>query len=81
MVRLGEMPPEDQQQPAAKEVEQFTRCFAEKMLTYALGRGLEAYDRCTVDGIVNAAEPNDHRFSSLVTAIDRPIMLGLHRYF
>src|SRR5262249_26108471 len=30
---------------------EFRRCLAEKMLTYALGRGLEPYDRCTVDDI------------------------------
>ena len=30
----------------------FARCLAEKMLTYALGRGLERYDRCAVDEIV-----------------------------
>ena len=48
---------------------QFTRCFAEKMLTYALGRGLEPYDRCTVDDIVEAAETNDYRLSSVMAAI------------
>src|SRR5207253_2372675 len=32
--------------------EDFRRCLAEKMLTYALGRGLEHYDKCAVDAIV-----------------------------
>lgn len=27
----------------------FSRCFAEKLMTYALGRGLEASDRCAVE--------------------------------
>ena len=49
--------------------EQFCRCFAEKMLTYALGRGLESYDRCAVDKIVEAMESNDYKFSSMVAAI------------
>ena len=32
---------------------EFARCLAEKMLTYALGRGLEDYDNCAVDEIVD----------------------------
>jgi hypothetical protein len=47
----------------------FRRCLTEKMLTYALGRGLEFYDRCAVDDISAAVAKNDHRFSSLVIAI------------
>jgi hypothetical protein len=49
--------------------EDFTRCLSRKMLTYALGRGLESFDRCTVDGIVAQVQASDHRFSSLVLAI------------
>ncbi len=48
---------------------QFTRCLAEKMLTYALGRGLESYDRCAVDDIVENLQQNDYRFSALVLGI------------
>ncbi len=48
---------------------QFTRCMAEKMLTYALGRGLAPYDRRAVNDIVTEVEKNDYRFSSLVIAI------------
>ncbi|NBO93733.1 MAG: DUF1592 domain-containing protein [Planctomycetia bacterium] len=43
------------------------RNLAEKVLTYALGRGLEYYDRRTVDGIVTAMAKNDYRFSTLIT--------------
>ena len=32
----------------------FSRCLTEKVLTYALGRGLEYYDRCAVDEILEA---------------------------
>ena len=32
----------------------FVRCIAEKMLTYALGRGLEDYDRRAVNAIMAA---------------------------
>jgi hypothetical protein len=51
------------------KAEQFCRCFAEKLLTYALGRGLEAYDRCGVDRIIETAGKEDFRFSSLVLAV------------
>ncbi len=47
----------------------FLRCLAEKMLTYALGRGVEYSDRCTVKDIVAAVEEHDYRFSSLILAI------------
>lgn len=48
---------------------EFRRCLAEKLLTYALGRGLEYYDRCAVDDICAVVARNDNRFSSLVLAI------------
>ena len=47
----------------------FTRCLTEKMLTYALGRGLEDYDRCAVEQIVKNLESSRHRFSALVLGI------------
>ncbi len=47
----------------------FRRCFTEKMLTYALGRGLEPYDKCAVDDISAAVSRNQDCFSSVVLAI------------
>ncbi len=47
----------------------FIRCLAEKMLTYAIGRGLRASDRCFVDEIVRKTRRGGDRFSSLVLAI------------
>jgi hypothetical protein len=44
----------------------FARCLTEKVLTYALGRGLEYYDRCAVDKILKALKENDYRFSTLL---------------
>jgi hypothetical protein len=49
--------------------DEFARCLSEKLLTYALGRGLEYYDRCAVDEIAQGLAKNDYRFSSLVHAI------------
>jgi hypothetical protein len=47
----------------------FRRCLAEKMLTYALGRGLEYYDKCAVDELVKALQSHNDRFSALVIAV------------
>lgn len=44
----------------------FRRCLTEKILTYALGRGLEHYDYCAVDKIVAALEKNGDKFSTLL---------------
>jgi hypothetical protein len=47
----------------------FYRCLTEKMLTYAVGRGLEYYDTQTVDKIVADLEQNNGRFSVLLNDI------------
>jgi hypothetical protein len=47
--------------------ELFARSLAEKMLTYALGRGLEYYDKCAVDKILAAMELDDYRIGTLIT--------------
>jgi hypothetical protein len=57
----------------------FSRCLAEKMLIYALGRGLERSDRHTVDKIVAGTAKNDYKFSSLVTEIVRSDPFRLRR--
>jgi len=48
---------------------EFRHCLSEKMLTYALGRGLEYYDKCAVDSIVAATEKGQDRFSALMIAV------------
>jgi len=47
----------------------FTHCLTEKMLTYALGRGMEWYDKCTIDEIVAETRAGNYRMSSLILAI------------
>jgi hypothetical protein len=47
----------------------FARALAEKLLIYALGRGLERYDRPTVTAITAQLPSHDYRFSTLVLAI------------
>ena len=49
--------------------EQFVNTLTEKLLTYALGRGLEHYDAPAVRSITRAAAGRDHRFSALVLGI------------
>ena len=47
----------------------FYYCLTTKLMTYALGRGPEACDIPTVDGIVDRLEQTNGRFSSLITGI------------
>ena len=49
----------------------FVGVMTEKMLTYALGRGLEYYDMPAVRRIVRDAKSRDFRFSSIVLGIAR----------
>jgi hypothetical protein len=54
---------------ATKHREDFYRCLAQKLLTYALGRGLEYYDVGTVDQIVERLDEKGGHFSALLTGI------------
>lgn len=49
--------------------EEFRRCFTEKLLTYALGRGLEFYDKAAVEQISRNLAQKGNRFSALVVEI------------
>jgi hypothetical protein len=53
----------------SKDRASFVECVTDKLLTYALGRGLERYDRRTVKEIANRISSSDYRFSSLVLQI------------
>jgi mono/diheme cytochrome c family protein len=48
---------------------QFARCLAEKLLTYAVGRGIERTDHCAVDAIARDLATGDYRFSALALAV------------
>jgi hypothetical protein len=48
---------------------QYARTFAEKMMTYALGRGVEYFDMPVVRSIVRDSEKDDYRFNSIVMGI------------
>ncbi len=49
--------------------QEFVETLADRLLTYALGRGLEAPDQPAVREIRRRVEAGDHRFSTLVAAI------------
>lgn len=51
------------------KADQFRHCFTEKLLTFALGRGLEYYDKCAVEEIVKAGKAHSDAFSAYVIAI------------
>jgi len=52
-----------------EERDAFTRGLTSKLMTYALGRGLERYDRPTLKAIVANVAADDYRFSSVVRGI------------
>lgn len=49
--------------------DKFARTLTAKMLTFALGRGLEVEDRCVVDGIEASLQAHGYKFSVLVNEI------------
>lgn len=51
--------------------DQFVTCLTEKLMIYALGRELEASDRCEVERIVAKLAEDDYRFQTLILEIVR----------
>jgi mono/diheme cytochrome c family protein len=49
--------------------DEFCRCLTDRMLTYALGRGTEAYDRPMEDKIALGLKQQNYKFSALVMQI------------
>jgi hypothetical protein len=49
--------------------DRFAETVTEKLLTYALGRGVEYFDRPAVRAITRDAESEDYRWSSLIVGI------------
>ena len=56
----------------------FAECLTEKLMIYALGRGLEGYDRRAVKQITTKLAANDYRFSALISGIvnSAPFQMG-----
>jgi mono/diheme cytochrome c family protein len=56
-----------------REPETFARTVTEKLLTYALGRGLTAADMPAVRGVVRESQRDSFRFSSVILGIVRSV--------
>lgn len=49
--------------------QEFTYNFVEKMMTFALGRGVDLKDKCFIEDIVKKAAANNYKFSTIVQGI------------
>jgi cytochrome c5 len=56
--------------------EDFVRTFTDRLLSYAIGRGTEAYDGPAVRKIVRDAAADDHRWSAIVIGIVKSVPFG-----
>jgi hypothetical protein len=59
--------------------DRFVTTLTEKLLTYALGRGVEYYDAPVVRGILRDAARDDYRFTSLIRGIVRSAPFQMRR--
>lgn len=71
--------PRELRQALMAQKTQFVRTVTEKLLTYALGRGLEYYDAPTVRAIDRAAAADDYRWSSLILEIVKSAPFQMRR--
>jgi hypothetical protein len=53
--------------------DQFVEAFAERLMTYALGRGLEAYDMPAVRIVRRQAAADDYRIGTVILGIIRSV--------
>ena len=58
---------------------EFVEALADRLLTYAIGRGLEPHDRPAVREIRRRVESNDYRFSALVAAVVDSVPFRMRR--
>ena len=61
--------PAELKQVLRKQSQLFVRNLTEKLMTYALGRGVEIQDRSTLETITKALVADDYKFSTLVNQI------------
>jgi hypothetical protein len=59
--------------------EEFVTTFVEKLLTYALGRGVEYYDGPAVRRIVKDAEAREYRWNDIVLGIVKSVPFQMRR--
>jgi hypothetical protein len=56
-----------------EDLPSFARCLTEKMLTYALGRGIERYDRRTINDINRKLAASGYQFQTLIYEITQSL--------
>ena len=61
------------------ELPEFSRCLTEKMLTYALGRGLQTYDRRAVEAINRNVAASGYHLQSLIFEIVHSVPFQMGR--
>jgi mono/diheme cytochrome c family protein len=59
--------------------DQFVEAFTERLLTYALGRGLDAHDMPTVRAVRAAAAKDDYRMNSIIMGIVQSVPFEMRR--
>lgn len=59
--------------------DEFVRCISEKVLTYALGRGLEYYDKCAVNQIAKNLAQDHYHFSTLISEVVKSVPFQMRR--
>jgi hypothetical protein len=59
--------------------DQFVTTVTEKLLTYAMGRGLEYYDSPSVRAIVRDAAQHDYRFSTLIDGVVQSVPFKMRK--
>ena len=71
--------PRELREALLRRPESFVRVVAERLLTYALGRGVEHYDLPAVRAVARAAAEDDYRFSALVMRIVESVPFQMRR--
>ena len=61
--------PADLRKMLASRPEVFLSVFTQKLMTYALGRGVEYYDMPTIRAILHDASKDDYKFSSILMGV------------
>jgi hypothetical protein len=59
--------------------DQFVEALTERMMTYALGRGVEAYDMPAIRAVRDSAMRDDYRMQSIIVGIVQSVPFVMKR--
>ncbi len=71
--------PAQMRQILKADLPEFARCLTEKMMIYALGRGLERYDRRTVSEITRELAASGYQFQTLIHEVVESVPFQMRR--